>query len=186
MRRADDLDVEPVRVVPPVVERRGDEHCAAAPGRDEGANRAGKTPDPDARGAKGRRIPKCGCEDQVPRRQSGEHAAGVNRDMRRRPEGVAPDRAVPRDIPVAAHVRRGDGQRGAPQVPGNSLLRLIHRFSLLSMHAEVHRRSRLVLQQESRGRSGVFQGRARVPRDRHRPRLADLRAAARGGSGASG
>ena len=44
VRRADDLDVEAVRVVPPVVERRGDEHRDAAPGRDERAERAATAP----------------------------------------------------------------------------------------------------------------------------------------------
>src|SRR5262245_51337813 len=51
--------------------------------------------------------------------------------MRRGPEAVAPDRSMPRDVPVAAHVRRGDGQRGTPQIPGNTLLGLIHRVQLI-------------------------------------------------------
>ena len=46
VRRAEDLDVEPVGVVPPVVERRRGQHRDAAPGGDERAERPAEAPDP--------------------------------------------------------------------------------------------------------------------------------------------
>src|SRR5262249_52430673 len=51
--RAKDLDVEAVGVVPPIVEGCGGEHGDAAPGGDEGAERAAETPEGDAGFAQG-------------------------------------------------------------------------------------------------------------------------------------
>ena len=45
MGRAQNLHVDPIRVVPPIVERRRRDHRHAAPGADERSERAAKTPD---------------------------------------------------------------------------------------------------------------------------------------------
>ena len=49
MRRADDFDIQPVGVVPPVVERRGSQHGQRAPDRQPCAQRRARAEDPDRR-----------------------------------------------------------------------------------------------------------------------------------------
>ena len=51
VRRTDDLDVEAVGVVPPVVEGRGGEHRDASPGGEEDAERGAQAEDLDGGGA---------------------------------------------------------------------------------------------------------------------------------------
>ena len=65
VRRAEDLDVQAVGVVPPVIEGRGSQHGGAAPGGDEGAERPAESPDLDGRGAQRRIAAEGAREDQV-------------------------------------------------------------------------------------------------------------------------
>src|SRR5712692_2925505 len=117
MRQADNLYVESVSVMPPVVEGRRGEHRNSAPGGNKATQRAAKTPHRNrsrsgfARGTKGSR------EDCVPARDSGKDAGQVNGHVRRSPKSVAADRNMPGDIPVTAE-RVGDHRSGkAPYIP---------------------------------------------------------------------
>ena len=49
--------------------------------------------------------------------------------MRGGPEGIAADRAVPRDIPVSADGDGGDGEGGTPEVPGDLPGQIVRRKS---------------------------------------------------------
>ncbi len=91
MRRADDLDVETVRVVPPVVEWGGGEHGDAAPGCKKGSERGAKTEDIDAGGLHAGIVAEGGPENEIATDDRCEDAAGVDGHVRRRPEGVATD-----------------------------------------------------------------------------------------------
>ena len=118
--RADDLDVEAVGGVPPVVEGGGGEHGDAAPGGEEGAERAGEAEHAARRWRAGRGIlAQGGVEDQVATGDAGENAAEIDGHVGGRPEGVAADGAVPGDVPVGADGYGGDGEGRTPEVPGN-------------------------------------------------------------------
>ncbi len=117
VRRAEDLHVEPVGVVPPVVERRRDEHRDAAPAGDERAERPAEPEHAHDRPA-ARRRPERGRDDLRQRRHRRQHRRRVDRHVRRRPEAVAPDRPVPGDVPVHAKRRRERRSEGEPERPG--------------------------------------------------------------------
>src|ERR1700686_218573 len=103
--------------MPPVVERRGSEHGDAAPGRNKRAQRPAESPDAHGRLPQEGIAPEGGGKDEVPARNARQHAAQMNREVGRRPERVAPDGTVPRDIPMYADHSRGYGGYGAPHVP---------------------------------------------------------------------
>jgi hypothetical protein len=75
VRRAENLDVEAVGVMPPVVEGRRGKHGDAAPGGDEGAERAAEPPDFDRSFAERGHAAHGGGEDQVSTGDAGEDAA---------------------------------------------------------------------------------------------------------------
>jgi hypothetical protein len=109
----EDLDVEPVRRVPPVVERRGGEHRAGAPDAHPRGERAAEAP--EAHGARAlRRAAREGrLENERAVGQPRRGATDVDAQVRRRPERVAADRDVPRDVPDEPHDdARGGEHRG--------------------------------------------------------------------------
>src|SRR5229473_1928167 len=99
MRRTDDLHVEPVGSMPPIVERRRGEHGDAAPRRNERAQRSAESPQRDRALAQRRFAMERGGEDQVPAGQARQYSAQVDVDMRRCPEGVTADGAMPGYVP---------------------------------------------------------------------------------------
>ena len=119
MRQADDFDVEAVGVMPPVVERRRREHREAAPRRHEASERSAKSPDRDARVLGVLRGAEGGGENRVAAGDTGEHAGEIDHHVRGRPEGVAADRDMPRDVPIATEQVGGGGSGEAPYVPRN-------------------------------------------------------------------
>ena len=68
VRRADDLHVEAVRVVPPVVERRRRQHRERAPDADPCAERRAESPEADRRARLRRRPGECGRQRDDSRR----------------------------------------------------------------------------------------------------------------------
>jgi hypothetical protein len=58
-----------------------------------------------------------GVEDEVSEGDAGEDALGVDGEVGRRPERVAADAAVPRDVPQAAEVAEEHRQYRGPDVP---------------------------------------------------------------------
>jgi hypothetical protein len=60
-----------------------------------------------------------GGKNQVTARDSRQHSAEIDVDVRWRPKAIAPDGAMPGDVPV--HPRHGAGHRryGTPDVPGH-------------------------------------------------------------------
>ena len=121
VRGADDLHVQPVGAVPPVVEGRRGQHRDRAPDRHPRAERRAEAPEANRRRALLRRAGKRGVEREPSARQARHHASQVDGQVRRRPERVAADRAVPRDVPDDAqdHAGRGeeDGVDGPREVP---------------------------------------------------------------------
>src|SRR5277367_567149 len=119
MRQADDFDVEAVGVMPPVVEGGRREHHESAPRRHEASERPAKAPDRDA-GVLGLiRRTEGGRQNRVAAGDSGQHAREIDHHMRGRPEGVAADRDMPRDVPVTAEEIGGGGGCQTPDIPGN-------------------------------------------------------------------
>ena len=119
MRQADDFDVEAVGVVPPVVEGRRGEHREAAPRRHETSERSAKAPHRDAGVLGFLRRAEGGRQNRVAAGDSGQHAREVDHHVRGRPEGVAADRDMPRDVPVTAEQVGGGGGGETPDIPGN-------------------------------------------------------------------
>ena len=117
VRRADDLHVEAVGIVPPVVERRRRDHREAAPDAQPRAERAAKAPDANAGGDVALIGHDGALEHDEARRQSGDHTSALNQQMRRRPERVAPDGHVPRDVPVHADHHADGGEDDGVGVP---------------------------------------------------------------------
>ena len=62
-----------------------------------------------------RRFP----EDEMAAADSGQNPAELDGDVGGRPERVAADRDVPRDVPVKSDRGGGDRERGHPELPGN-------------------------------------------------------------------
>src|SRR5207245_5865043 len=84
---------------PPVVERSGRDHRDRAPDRHPGAERPAETPEPHCRGTLLGCTGERRAQYEPAARPAGENAAQVDRQMRRSPEGVPSNRAMPRDIP---------------------------------------------------------------------------------------
>ncbi len=119
MRRGDHRHVEPVSVVPPVIERGGSDHRGRSPRHHPGAERSPQRSDTDA-GAARAVIPEGRLPDEGGGGEARQSAAEVNRQVRRRPECVASDRAVPGDVPqnpdhdAGGSERRGGKRAGQP------------------------------------------------------------------------
>ena len=58
-------------------------------------------------------------QDEIAAGDAGEDAAQIDGHVGRRPEGIAADGAMPGDVPVRADGDRGDGECGAPEIPGD-------------------------------------------------------------------
>ena len=138
VRRAENLDVEPVRVMPPAVERHGGDHGEAAPGADESSERRAESEDVDGNSAQGR-FGERGGEDQVAAGDAGDDAAELDCEMRGSPESIAADGAMPRDIPLPTNERGGDAERGQPDIPRD---RLGSRLSVRSSERPRERRGK--------------------------------------------
>src|SRR5215467_13882097 len=120
MWQAQDLDVESVGRMPPVVKGCRGQHRQAAPRRYETTERAAKPPHGYSavavllRGAEGR------CENCVTTSYPGQNSGQVDHHVRGCPERVASDGNVPRDIPVSSECIKGDCCDQAPHVPSDS------------------------------------------------------------------
>ena len=121
VRRADDLDVEAVGIVPPVVERRRSDHGDAAPGRQKRAQRPAESPDAHGTIAQAGAAVERGGKYQVSAGNARQNAAQMDDYVGRRPKGVASDGAVPGDVPVDAHHGTRHRRRGAPHIPRHAL-----------------------------------------------------------------
>jgi hypothetical protein len=111
VRRAQDLDVQAIRAVPPVVERGRHDHRRGTPHPEERAERTLEAPHADRGGPELGAPAQRRREDEQRAGRPGDDPAGLDRDVRRGPERVAADRHVSRDVPVHAdHDRRHRGQ----------------------------------------------------------------------------
>ena len=119
VRRAQDLDVQAVGVVPPVVEGRRYDHRQRAPDADPGPERSAEAPERDAGGPLARVAGERRAQHEPSAREAGDDAAQVDGQVGGRPERVAADGAVPGDVPQAADDDAGRRERDGPQVPGN-------------------------------------------------------------------
>ncbi len=117
VRRRNDLDVQAVGVVPPVVEGRRGEHRDAAPGRNKGAERGAEAQHRDRFTLQLLAAAKRRVQDQVSADHRRNHTAGIDQQMRRGEERIASDGTMPRDIPRAAKRGRGDRERAGPHRP---------------------------------------------------------------------
>src|SRR5581483_11580857 len=88
-----------VRVVPPVVERRRGDHRERAPDADPRAERRAKSPEADGGAALRVRPGEGGPQRHPSAGQTGDDTAEIDGEVRRGPERIPADRAVPRDIP---------------------------------------------------------------------------------------
>ena len=118
VRRAHDLHVEPVGVVPPVVERGGSDHHEGAPDGDPRAERP-RNPQKRTDSARSRVASR--------RRWSAAPASRSSRPRRWRrtvpqvrqgPERVPADGLVPGDVPENAHDDGGGGEQNCRERPG--------------------------------------------------------------------
>ncbi len=117
VRRADDLHIQPVGRMPPVVEGRRCNHRNPAPSCKEHAQRRTQAEDVHRRITQ-RRLPVEGALIHQPQPDDrGQHAAQLDHQVGRRPEAVATDGAVPRHIPFAANVSRRHAGNARPDVP---------------------------------------------------------------------
>ena len=123
MRRADDLHIEPVGIVPPIVERRGSDHRRRAPHRHPCSQRRACAKEMNRCGALLVRAAKRGLERQPGEQQRRHYPAELNDDVRRRPKSVAPDRRVPRDVPEQSDRQTSHPAHGDPSMPRNGWLR---------------------------------------------------------------
>ena len=99
MRRAQDFDIQPVRIMPPVVERRARQHRQRAPDRHPRAQGSPESPDANARSANRFVRGKGRAQDEPAAQEPAETSSEMNADVGRRPKCVAPDRGVPGNIP---------------------------------------------------------------------------------------
>src|SRR4029078_2337751 len=93
------------------------EHRAAPPDADPRTQRRAEPPEAHRRGALCLGATEGRVQRDVPRAQSGDQTAGLNEQMRRRPERVAADRHVPRDVPVNAHHHTRSAEENGVRVP---------------------------------------------------------------------
>src|SRR5690242_16339143 len=119
MGRTENLHVQPVRVVPPVIEGRGGDHGDATPGSDESTERTVETPHPDGTGSERGCGVQSRRQNQVCARDPGQDAAEVDGDVGGGPETVAPYGLVPGNIPLRADNGTGHRCGGTPDVPRN-------------------------------------------------------------------
>src|SRR5262245_32082478 len=110
MRRADDFDIETIGIMPPVVERRRRQHRNATPNGDPCPERAIKTPESHRARLLRRRAKECRPQDKPAGREAAEQTTELNRQVRRSPERVAPNRAMPRNIPEDSDYNRGGAE----------------------------------------------------------------------------
>ena len=123
--RTEDLDVEPVGVVPPVVERRGGEHRDRAPDRHPGPQRRAKSPHAHRPSNLGTGAGKGRLQGQPSAGQAGRQPASVDCEVGWRPERVAPDRTVPRDVPDDPDDHARGREEDGGQVPGEVAWRVV-------------------------------------------------------------
>ena len=100
MRRADDFDVEPVGIVPPVIEGRRCDHHQRSPNAHPRAERPVEVV-PEAQGT-GFLLGGAGerrSEDQIATAQAGDDRRRLLEEVGERPESVAAHGAMPRDVP---------------------------------------------------------------------------------------
>src|ERR1700728_3829480 len=101
MRRTQDLHIQTIGLVPPVVKRSRCYHSRASPAAYEGAQRPVKPPDAHGANPVYRRTAEGAGEDQVGRGRAGQDAAKMDEQVRRRPEGVPADALMPGNVPDA-------------------------------------------------------------------------------------
>src|ERR1700689_4201802 len=102
MRRADDLDVQAERIVPPVIERRRGDHHHAAPASQKGAERPAESPNFYGSRFGDGIVSPSGGENQIRAGEAHQDSAELDKEVRGSPEGVAADAHVPGDVPVEA------------------------------------------------------------------------------------
>jgi hypothetical protein len=102
MRRTNNFHVQPVRVVPPIIERRRRKHRNATPHCNERAKRPAESPNLHRRALHTRIVPKRRRQNHVRARDSHQDSRHLNHDVRRSPKRVTPNRHVPRNIPRPA------------------------------------------------------------------------------------
>lgn len=119
--RAQDGHIQSEGVVPPAVERSRGQHAKATPGSDESPERSTESPNLygvlSDRGGRSQR----GVQNQVGAAQSSEDGSELDREVRGRSEGVAPNADVPGNIPVEADSGRGYGYGRRPRIPRRGL-----------------------------------------------------------------
>src|ERR1700735_1740700 len=104
MRWTEDLDIQSIRAMPPVIKRRGGQHRNGAPDTEQAAQGTVK----DAPHPNGRRLGDLFPKERIIQylqtgEQPRENGAQVNEDMRRGKEFVPADRPVPGNIPKYPH-----------------------------------------------------------------------------------
>src|ERR1041384_2418416 len=99
MRWAENLDVESVGVVPPIVEWRARQHGEGAPNRDPGAEGPAKSPQAHGGLSSGPAAKESALQNQPAADETTERSAYVNADVGGRPKRVASNGRVPRDVP---------------------------------------------------------------------------------------
>src|SRR4051794_16648087 len=99
MRWAEDRDVQTVRFVPPVIERRRGEHREGAPDTHPRAQRTAESPEANRGIALCARPAKGGLQYQPAGGPTCEDATQVDRHVCRCPERIPAHRAMPRNVP---------------------------------------------------------------------------------------
>src|SRR6185295_1524492 len=120
----EDLDVQAVGVVPPIVERRRGEHGDGAPDRHPGAERRAEAPEADGHLALRLGTGEGGLQGEPAAGDTSQHAAEIDGQVRRGPEGVAADRHVPRDVPQQADDDARRAHQHGREIPGQGRSRL--------------------------------------------------------------
>src|SRR5580704_16137931 len=121
MRGADDLDVEPEGVMPPVVEGRGGDHHHSAPAGHECAERAAESPNFYGSRFSDGIVSEGRGKNQVGADEAHEDSAELNKQVRGSPESVAANAHVPGDVPVEAEDDGRDADEAAPDEPWGGL-----------------------------------------------------------------
>src|SRR6185437_6896747 len=114
---AEDFYIESIRVVPPVIERRGGDHRQTAPRRNKRSQRAAEAEHSDGILAQLRIRTKRGAENGPATNRRSNHSAELNKHMGRRPERIAPNAHMPGDVPIKTDRDRSRGQRAGPYCP---------------------------------------------------------------------
>src|ERR1700678_1405116 len=101
MRRADNLYVQAIRVMPPVIKRSRGEYGEASPAGEKDAQRGAQSKNNDRRRRHLGVPKKSALYHQPGADDGGYHGAELDGQMRWSPERIAADGAVPGDIPRA-------------------------------------------------------------------------------------